>query len=61
LLIAAMAAKVTAKPVKLVLTREQMFTGCGHRSQTHQRLRVGASRDGRLRSVLTTCAARRRG
>jgi xanthine dehydrogenase YagR molybdenum-binding subunit len=52
LLIAAMAAKVTAKPVKLVLTREQMFTSCGHRSQTHQRLRVGASRDGRLRSVL---------
>jgi xanthine dehydrogenase YagR molybdenum-binding subunit len=29
-----------------------MFTGCGHRSQTHQRLRVGASHDGRLRSVL---------
>ncbi len=52
LLIAAMAAKVTAKPVKLVLTREQMFTSCGHRSQTRQRLRVGASRDGRLRSVL---------
>jgi xanthine dehydrogenase YagR molybdenum-binding subunit len=52
LLIAVMAAKITAKPVKLVLTREQMFTGCGHRSQTHQRLRVGATRDGRLRSVL---------
>jgi xanthine dehydrogenase YagR molybdenum-binding subunit len=52
LLIAVMAAKITAKPVKLVLTREQMFTGCGHRSQTHQRLRVGASHDGRLRSVL---------
>jgi xanthine dehydrogenase YagR molybdenum-binding subunit len=52
LLIAVMAAKITAKPVKLVLTREQMFTGCGHRSQTRQRLRVGASRDGRLRSVL---------
>ena len=47
-----MAAKIAAKPVKLVLTREQMFTGCGHRSQTHQRLRVGAAQDGRLRSVL---------
>jgi xanthine dehydrogenase YagR molybdenum-binding subunit len=51
-LIAAMAAKITGKPVKLVLSREQMFTSCGHRSLTHQRLRVGASRDGRLRAVL---------
>ncbi|HEY0613518.1 MAG TPA: xanthine dehydrogenase family protein molybdopterin-binding subunit, partial [Candidatus Elarobacter sp.] len=51
-LIAAMAAQITGRPVKLVLTREQMFTSCGHRSETRQRLRVGASRDGRLRSVL---------
>ncbi|MEA2720644.1 MAG: xanthine dehydrogenase YagR molybdenum-binding subunit, partial [Candidatus Eremiobacteraeota bacterium] len=50
--IAAMAAKITNRPVKLVLTREQMFTSCGRRSQTHQRLRLGASRDGRLASVL---------
>ena len=51
-LIAAMAAKITGKPVKLVISREQMFTSCGHRSQTRQRVRVGASRDGRLQSVL---------
>ena len=51
-LVAAMAAKITGKPVKLVLSREQMFTSCGHRSLTHQRLRVGASRDGRLQAVL---------
>jgi xanthine dehydrogenase YagR molybdenum-binding subunit len=50
--IAAMAAKLTQRPVKLVLTREQMFTSVGRRSQTRQRLRVGAARDGRLRSVL---------
>jgi xanthine dehydrogenase YagR molybdenum-binding subunit len=50
--IAAMAAKLTRRPVKLVLTREQMFTSCGHRSETRQRLRAGAARDGRLRSVL---------
>jgi xanthine dehydrogenase YagR molybdenum-binding subunit len=50
--IAAMAAKLTQRPVKLVLTREQMFTSVGRRSQTRQRLRVGGSRDGRLRSVL---------
>ncbi|HEX3469323.1 MAG TPA: xanthine dehydrogenase family protein molybdopterin-binding subunit [Candidatus Elarobacter sp.] len=52
LLIAVMAAKVTGKPVKLVLTREQMFTSVGHRAQTHQRLRVGAARDGTLHAVL---------
>jgi xanthine dehydrogenase YagR molybdenum-binding subunit len=50
--IAAMAAKLTNRPVKLVLTREQMFTSCGRRSQTRQRLRVGAARDGRLKAVL---------
>jgi xanthine dehydrogenase YagR molybdenum-binding subunit len=50
--IAAMAAKLTNRPVKLVLSREQMFTSVGRRSQTHQHLRVGASRDGRLRAVL---------
>ena len=51
-LVAAMAAKLTKRPVKLVLSREQMFTSCGYRTLTRQRLQVGASRDGRLRSVL---------
>ena len=51
-LIAAMAAKVTNRPVKLVLTREQMFTSCGYRSETRQRVRIGASREGRLQAVL---------
>jgi xanthine dehydrogenase YagR molybdenum-binding subunit len=50
--IAAMAAKLTNRPVKLVLTREQMFTSCGRRSHTRQHLRVGASRDGRLNAIL---------
>jgi xanthine dehydrogenase YagR molybdenum-binding subunit len=50
--IAAMAAKLTNRPVKLVLTREQMFTSCGRRSQTRQRVRAGAARDGRLNAVL---------
>jgi xanthine dehydrogenase YagR molybdenum-binding subunit len=51
-LIAAMAAKLTNRPVKLVLTREQMFTSCGYRSETRQRLRLGATRDGRLQAIL---------
>jgi len=50
--LAAMAAKVTGRAVKLVLSREQMFTSAGHRSSTRQRLRLGASRDGRLRAVM---------
>ncbi|MDB5071595.1 MAG: aldehyde oxidase and xanthine dehydrogenase molybdopterin binding protein [Candidatus Eremiobacteraeota bacterium] len=50
--LAAMAAKVTGRAVKLVLSREQMFTSVGHRSSTRQRLRLGASRDGTLRAVL---------
>jgi xanthine dehydrogenase YagR molybdenum-binding subunit len=50
--LAAMAAKVTGRAVKLVLSREQMFTSVGHRSPTRQRLRLGASRDGTLRAVL---------
>ena len=51
-LIAAMAAKLTNRPVKLVLTREQMFTSCGYRTETRQRVRAGAARDGRLSAVL---------
>jgi len=51
-LLAAMAAKLAGRAVKLVLSREQMFTSCGHRSETHQHVRAGASRDGRLNAVL---------
>ncbi|RTQ52111.1 xanthine dehydrogenase family protein molybdopterin-binding subunit [Hymenobacter gummosus] len=41
-------AKVTGKPVKLVLTREQMFTMVGYRPYTWQRIGIGATRDGKL-------------
>lgn len=51
-LIAAMAAKVVARPVRLALTREQMFTSVGYRSEMVQRLRVGADTDGRLRAIM---------
>jgi xanthine dehydrogenase YagR molybdenum-binding subunit len=50
--LAAMAAKVTGRAVKLVLSREQMFTSVGHRSSTRQRVRLGASRDGALRVIM---------
>ncbi|MEV4511271.1 xanthine dehydrogenase family protein molybdopterin-binding subunit [Dactylosporangium sp. NPDC049525] len=47
----AMAARVVGRPVKLVLTRPQMFTGIGHRTATVQRVRIGARRDGTLTAI----------
>jgi CO/xanthine dehydrogenase Mo-binding subunit len=50
-ILTALAARVVGRPVKLVLTRPQMFTSVGHRPQTLQRVRLGATRDGRLVAV----------
>ncbi|WP_327003170.1 xanthine dehydrogenase family protein molybdopterin-binding subunit [Dactylosporangium sp. NBC_01737] len=50
-IITAMAARVVGRPVKLVLTRPQMFTGVGHRPATVQRIRIGADGDGRLTAI----------
>jgi xanthine dehydrogenase YagR molybdenum-binding subunit len=49
--LAAMAAKLVNRPVKLIVTRPQMFGWIGHRPQTEQRVTLGAGRDGRLASV----------
>ena len=46
-----LAARMTKRPVKLVLTRAQMFTSIGHRPNSVQRLSLGANRDGRLTAV----------
>ncbi len=47
----ALAAWVVGRPVKLVLTRPQMFTSIGHRPETRQRLQLGATREGRLVAI----------
>jgi xanthine dehydrogenase YagR molybdenum-binding subunit len=47
----AIAAKKVGRPVKLNLTRTQMFSGCGHRSETRQKVSLGASRDGKLSAI----------
>jgi xanthine dehydrogenase YagR molybdenum-binding subunit len=44
----AMAAKVTGKPVKLVLDRAQMFGPVGGRPSTINKIKLGASADGKL-------------
>ncbi|MFF2503599.1 xanthine dehydrogenase family protein molybdopterin-binding subunit [Streptomyces sp. NPDC058067] len=46
--IAAVAARVTGRPVKLELSRPQMFTGIGYRPATQQTVRLGALRTGQL-------------
>lgn len=43
-----LAARMVGRPVKLVLSRPEMFTGVGHRPSTVQRIRLGARRDGGL-------------
>ncbi|MGV9881530.1 xanthine dehydrogenase family protein molybdopterin-binding subunit [Streptomyces sp. NPDC003006] len=49
--LAAMAATVLHRPVRVVLSRRQMFSLVGYRSPTTQRVRLGAEPDGRLRAL----------
>jgi CO/xanthine dehydrogenase Mo-binding subunit len=46
--LAALAARMVDRPVKLVLSRAQMFTSVGYRPPTVQHLKVGARRTGEL-------------
>lgn len=50
--IAPIAAKVVGRPVKLVLSRKQMFSMTGHRPYTLQRIAMGANKDGTLTSII---------
>jgi xanthine dehydrogenase YagR molybdenum-binding subunit len=50
--LACLAAKAVGRPVKLVLTRPQNFTGMGHREEQQQTLRLGATKEGKLLSLL---------
>jgi xanthine dehydrogenase YagR molybdenum-binding subunit len=50
-MIAAMAAKVTGRPVQLNLTRQQMFTSVGHRPPTRQTIALAARKDGKLTAL----------
>lgn len=50
--LAALAARQVGRPVKLALTRRQMSFTTGHRPRTLQRMALGATRDGRLASII---------
>ncbi len=50
--LAALAAKVVERPVKLTTTRHQQFSLAGYRTPTLQRVRLGADADGRLTAIV---------
>jgi xanthine dehydrogenase YagR molybdenum-binding subunit len=50
-LLAALAAKVVNRPVRLQLTRAQMYSMVGHQAATVQTIALGAERDGRLTGI----------
>jgi xanthine dehydrogenase YagR molybdenum-binding subunit len=50
--LAALGARVARRPVKIVLTRREMFYGVGYRPHTVQQVALGATRDGRLAALV---------
>jgi xanthine dehydrogenase YagR molybdenum-binding subunit len=50
--LAAAAARKLGKPVKLIVSRKMMFQTVGHRARTQQRVRVGATPQGKLMSLM---------
>lgn len=49
--LAILASKVIQRPVKVALTRQQEFHVATHRTDTIQRIRLGADQDGRLSAI----------
>ena len=57
LLLAPMAAKLTGRPVRLVLARDHVFSLMPFRGASRQRLRLGAGADGRLQALIQDSVA----
>jgi xanthine dehydrogenase YagR molybdenum-binding subunit len=51
-LLAAYAALQMRRPVKLMLTRKQYYSGIGYRPTSRQRMAIGADRSGRISSIV---------
>ena len=51
MILAAVAAKAVKRPVKLALTRQQMVNSVGLRQRNRQKLRLAATKDGKLTAV----------
>jgi xanthine dehydrogenase YagR molybdenum-binding subunit len=50
--LAALGARVVRRPVKVMLSRREMYYSVGHHPHTIQRVALGASQEGRLRAIL---------
>jgi len=50
-LLAALGARAAGRPVKVALTRPLMFNNTPHRPATIQRIRIGATRDGKIAAI----------
>jgi xanthine dehydrogenase YagR molybdenum-binding subunit len=50
-ILAVMCSQAVGRPVKLAVTRQQMFVITGYRTPTIQRMRLGADRGGRLSAI----------
>ncbi len=50
-ILTAMAAKVAGAPVKFALSRQDMFSGTGHRTPTTQTIALAATKDGKLQAI----------
>jgi xanthine dehydrogenase YagR molybdenum-binding subunit len=50
-LLAALGARAAKRPVKVALTRPLMFNNTTHRPATIQRIRIGATRDGKITAI----------
>ncbi len=50
-LLAALGARAAQRPVKVALTRPLMFNNTTHRPATIQRIRIGATRDGKIAAI----------
>ena len=51
LVLTAVAAKMVKRPVKLALTRQQMFNSVGLRQKNEQKMRLAATQDGKLTAL----------
>lgn len=51
IVLAAIAAKKVGRPVKVALTRPLMFNNTTHRPATIQRIRIGATKDGKITAI----------
>jgi xanthine dehydrogenase YagR molybdenum-binding subunit len=56
-LLTAAVARALRRPVKLVLSRAQMYTSNGHRSEYRHRVQLGATRRGELTAIVDTSTA----